>query len=117
MTRQPHLFDDCTATITTTQPGLFNPNAVEAGDSASTCRNCGRPMLRTESGFLCCPVGHGKLIDERGNEPEPEDWPRFAARVAKRHQRDAAYYGFPPCECGACHFNAMSLARLTGRRL
>jgi hypothetical protein len=110
--RQPDLFSPMLARVTSQQGQLFDPQDARAGDSYRRCRECGAYLVRTESGFLCCPAGHGRLIDERGNEPPAEDWPRFAARVAKRHQRDAAYFRLPPCQCGACRYTA---ARLTGR--
>lgn len=123
MTRQPHLYDDATATVTSRQARLFDPNAAEAGDSALTCCTCGRAMVRTESGFLCCPAGHGKLLDEGATgEPDDQDdgdqddngmgptmaahlpWDRYARIVARRHRRRAAYYRMPACQCGACRF-------------
>lgn len=36
------------------QPGLFSPK----------CGECGRELVTTESGFLCCPMGHGRLVVE-----------------------------------------------------
>jgi hypothetical protein len=32
-----------------------------------TCEECGAPLARTESGFIACPFGHGKLreVDQR----------------------------------------------------
>lgn len=35
-------------------PDLFTPR----------CETCDRSMIRTESGFLVCPMGHGKLASE-----------------------------------------------------
>jgi hypothetical protein len=72
MTQQPHLWDTSTATITSRQPRLFDPNAVEAGDTPLVCCTCGRPMVRTESGYLCCPAGHGKLIAEEVEDGDPD---------------------------------------------
>jgi hypothetical protein len=86
-------------------------------------------MLRTESNFLCCPGGHGKLIDEGATDrgPDQDDhnaaalddgmgptksvhlpWPRYARIVARRHRRRAAFYRMPPCTCGACMHAAVS---------
>jgi hypothetical protein len=64
------LYDDSTATVISRQTTLFDPNDVTAGDSHLTC---GRPMVRTESGYLCCPAGHGRLIDEGIPEPDQDD--------------------------------------------
>ena len=123
MTRQPHLYDDATATVTSRQATLFDPNDVAAGDSALTCCTCGRPMVRTESGFLCCPAGHGKLIGEgaTGEPDDPDDgdqdddgmgptmaahlpWERYARIVARCHRRRAAFYRMAACQCCACRF-------------
>lgn len=40
------------------QPNLF-----------ALCQECGRAMEKTESGFLVCPAGHGRLHAE----PRPDD--------------------------------------------
>jgi hypothetical protein len=125
VTRQPHLYDDATATLTSRQATLFDANDAAACDSALTCCTCDRPMVRTESGFLCCPTGHGKLID-KGATGEPDDqdhcdqdeygmgptmaahlpWDRYARTVARRHRRRAAYYRMPACRCGACRITS-----------
>ena len=36
------------------------------------CGECGRQLTRTQSGYLACPLGHGKLRvdDEAPEEPE-----------------------------------------------
>ena len=112
MTRQPHLYDDSTATVTSRQATLFNPNNAAAGDSPLTCCTCGRPMVRTESGYLCCPAGHGKLIDEgatagdvdQDDGDHADDWPDVAAIVAEQHAARAKWLGHPECNCGACRF-------------
>src|SRR5262249_27499642 len=111
VTRQPHFYDDTTATITSRQATLFDPNDVAAGDSLLTCCTCGRPMVRTASDYLCCPAGHGKLIDERATEPDDEEqdvnrgadrWAIEAALIAERHAARTAWLAWEPCECGAC---------------
>ncbi len=47
----------------TEEPNLF----------ALRCEECGRVLVQTTSGYLCCPRGHGKLrLDElRTAEEEP----------------------------------------------
>jgi hypothetical protein len=135
MTRQPHLYDAATATVTSRQATLFDPNDVAAGDCPLTCRTCDRPMVRTASGYLCCPAGHGKLIDEGATDRAPDQddqdgadlddvmgptrsahlpWPRYAWMVACRHRRRAAFYQIPPCTCGACMYSAAR--RIDGAR-
>jgi hypothetical protein len=121
------LYDAATATVTSRQATLFDPNDVAAGDSPLKCCTCHRPMVRTDSGYLCCPAGHGRLIDERatdrGSDQDDHDaadlddgmgptrsahlpWRRFARMVARRHRRRAAFYRMPPCTCGACTYAA-----------
>ncbi len=40
------------------------------------CSVCGRIMINTPSGYICCPVGHGRLLvaipqaDETYREPD-----------------------------------------------
>jgi hypothetical protein len=36
------------------------------------CGECGRYLERTPSGFRACPLGHGKLIREAEDDPQPE---------------------------------------------
>jgi hypothetical protein len=107
------LYDDSTATVTSREATLFDPYDVAAGDSPVTCGTCGRPMVRTESGCLCCPAGHGRLIDEGVPEPNQDDeseagpadpWERYAAAVARRHAKRARWLGWQTCRCGACRF-------------
>src|SRR5262245_40094798 len=114
MTHQRHLYDRATATIRSRQATLFDPHAAEAGDSALTCCECGRLLVRIESGYLCCPAGHGRLIGEGSTEPEQDDedqearpadpWKRYAAAVARRHSKRARWLAWRPCQCGACRF-------------
>jgi len=89
-------------------------------------------MVRTESGYLCCPTGHGKLIDEGAtDEADDEDegdqdddgmgptmaahlpWERYARIVARCHRRRAAFYRMPACKCGACRFTRCLRSRFT----
>jgi hypothetical protein len=65
MTRQPNLFDPMCATVRTQQPKLWADGPRE---SSLTCE-CGEPLLATQSGFLCCPLGHGRLF-EAANDPK-----------------------------------------------
>lgn len=74
MTYQPHLYDDLTATVTSRQGRLFDPQDVAAGDSHLTCCTCGRPMVRTGSGYLCCPKGCGRLLEEIGDAEKSGAW-------------------------------------------
>lgn len=63
-----------------TQRDLFNPFSREhaaQGElfddgpevSALSCVECGEPLERTPSGYLCCPKGHGRLIAEESANP------------------------------------------------
>ncbi len=47
---------------TTRQPGLFDQDGPEVSDLA--CASCGELLVRTQSGYLACPRGHGRLISE-----------------------------------------------------
>lgn len=49
------------ATTTAHQAELFDTDGPEL--SALSCDCCGEPMERTPSGYLCCPRGHGRLIE------------------------------------------------------
>lgn len=60
MTKQPDLFRPMCATVRTKQPTLFADGPRE---SALSCGQCGRPLIRTPTGFLCCPAGCGRLIE------------------------------------------------------
>jgi hypothetical protein len=37
------------------------------------CEDCGHYLTRTPSGYLACPLGHGKLIRETPDDPQPAD--------------------------------------------
>lgn len=43
----------------TDEPDLFRPR----------CGECGKPLHRTESGYLACPDGHGKLVVDMTDPP------------------------------------------------
>jgi hypothetical protein len=68
-------------------------------------------MIRTESGYLSCPMAHGKLLTEAAEPEEDEDdapapasdWPRQARQIAKRHAERDNWHGRRwHCRCGAC---------------
>jgi hypothetical protein len=121
MTRQADLFRPMCAPVVTQQGQLFDP--ADGPGSPHRCQ-CGEYLERTESGYLCCPKGHGKLLTEPpavepADKPDAEDddepapaseWPRQARRIAKRHARRDNWHGRRwHCQCGAC-----SRARLDG---
>ena len=56
MTTQPRLWGH--ADTATVQPGLFDGLPVV---SDVACQECGRLLVETESGYLCCVMGHGRL--------------------------------------------------------
>ena len=62
MTRQPDLFSPCLAHVSSRQGRLFDANGPPL--SALSCVTCGQPLVRTPSGYLACPRGHGKLLTE-----------------------------------------------------
>jgi hypothetical protein len=37
------------------------------------CQECGHYLARTASGFLACPLGHGRLVREADDDPQPAD--------------------------------------------
>lgn len=57
---QPRLFGPPAETYRDT--GLFDECQADEPTGLS-CSACGRPMIRTESGYLCCTRGHGKLLE------------------------------------------------------
>jgi hypothetical protein len=118
MHTQPDLFLPMCATVRGRQGELFDP--ADAPPCGLTCQECGRALVHTESGYLCCPRGHGKLLTEAAAEPDDEadddepapasPWPRQARRIARRHARRDNWHGHRwSCCCGAC-----SRARLDG---
>lgn len=67
MNTQPTFFGH--ANTRTRQPRMFD----DAGPAESNLScECGEPLTRTPSGFLCCPLGHGKLM-EAANDPRRWD--------------------------------------------
>lgn len=105
MTKQRHLYDESTATIRGRQGDLFDGQPVYVG---LACDACGRELVETESGYACCPAGHGKLLTVAGDEPADvlEDllhWRAKAEGIAQTHATRQAWLDAPPCECGACN--------------
>src|SRR5262245_66289863 len=83
----------------TVQRELFDPSAP--AESAERCRECGEHLVSTQSGYWCCPRGHGRLRCET----RPDDWPAFAKQVAAEHAERVVALGWNDgyrCECGAC---------------
>jgi hypothetical protein len=58
------------------QGELFAQAAAIDSDSDQRCVQCGAFLVRTESGFLCCPRGHGKLLIDSFDD-DPERWGRW----------------------------------------
>jgi hypothetical protein len=71
MHTQGDLFRPMCARVSARQGRLFD-DAGPPG-SARTCATCGEHLTRTPSGFLCCPVGHGRLF-EAANDPANWDF-------------------------------------------
>jgi hypothetical protein len=111
--RQPDLFSPALARQFHRQAELFDQAAATDADSDIACSACGAFLVRTVSGFLCCPRGHGKLLTEAVPDPEAveaetddvEPWPVEALAIAKQHaKRDRWLWGRSRCICGACRF-------------
>ena len=62
MNVQRDLFRPMCALWLSEQPELFPPSLGEVSDLA--CGECGEFLVRTPSGWLACPRGHGKLTCE-----------------------------------------------------
>jgi hypothetical protein len=43
------------------------------------CEQCQRQLIRTASGYLACPNGHGQLKEDLYELPEPDDSPTLFA--------------------------------------
>jgi hypothetical protein len=95
------------------QGDLFDEGAATDADSNLRCTVCQSFLVRTASGYLCCPRGHGKLLTKAVDDSEPakdiepaEDckpWPVQAHAVAKLHaKRETWLWGRWRCICGAC---------------
>jgi hypothetical protein len=96
MQEQGNLFSPFKDTPTV-QRELFDQSAP--AESAERCRECGECLVSTQSGYWCCPRGHGRLR----TETRPDDWPAFAKQVAAEHaERIAALAWDERCERGAC---------------
>jgi hypothetical protein len=70
MNVQRDLFRPMCALWHSTQPELFPPSLEEV--SVLACGECGEFLVRTPSGWLACPRGHGKLTCEE--EPGEETY-------------------------------------------
>jgi hypothetical protein len=70
MTRQASLYDPMLATVRTRQGELFTSAPAAVG---LRCPDCERHLVETESGYLCCPAGHGKLIPNVPDEDDGEE--------------------------------------------
>jgi hypothetical protein len=70
MNVQRDLFHRMCARVQARQGELFAPGEDER--SNVPCGECGECLVRTPSGWLCCPRGHGKLIYEA--EPGEESY-------------------------------------------
>jgi hypothetical protein len=66
VTKQPDLFTPMCAAHRTRQGRLFDTDGP--ADSALCCGACGRPLTPTPFGSLCCPRGHGRLVEETDDE-------------------------------------------------
>lgn len=115
MTNQLDLFEPF-ADARTRQGELFAGVPAAVG---LRCPVCDRHLVETESGYLSCPMAHGKLRpalvseqpDDEDDEPVPPlPWPREARRIAKLHANRDNFEGRRwRCTCGAC-----TRARLDG---
>jgi len=79
MTRQPDLYHPMLATVRARQGRLFDTDGPTA--QSLRCSECGHDLERTPSGYLACPLGHGRLIREYERDPRPADdwdWPDAA---------------------------------------
>jgi hypothetical protein len=72
MTRQPDLFRPMCASVRARQGELFDTGGPPA--TWLRCRHCGRFLARTPSGFLACPMGHGKLLREATDPQSADEW-------------------------------------------
>jgi hypothetical protein len=52
---------------------MTRPKHDEPALYSLRCAECGHYLARTPSGFLACPLGHGKLIRETDDDPQPAD--------------------------------------------
>jgi hypothetical protein len=115
MHRQPDLFSPMLARSHHRQGELFDQAAATDADSGLRCARCQSFFVRTTSGYLCCPRGHGKLLAEAVEDHEPAEdtepaedcrpWPVQAHALAKRlAKRDQWLWGRWRCICGACRF-------------
>lgn len=60
--KQLHLYDASTATVRSKQLTLWSEDDYQY--TGLSCATCGRRMVRTPSGYVACPAGHGRLLAE-----------------------------------------------------
>lgn len=70
MTTQPTMFGY--AVTTTAQPELF-ANDGKHLDRAERCPECLEPLVLTPNGYIACPMGHGRLIEQTNDAPAEAD--------------------------------------------
>jgi len=76
MHKQSDLFRPFLAETFAHQADLFPDRSRE---SALACEQCGRYLIETASGYLCCPRGHGRLkIAEQAPADTMDDADLFA---------------------------------------
>lgn len=46
---------------------------------ALRCETCDTYLWRTQNGYLCCPFGHGGLIEQQDEPPEVDEASLFDA--------------------------------------
>lgn len=73
MHSQGDLFRPMCATHHTTQGRLFDLDGPAESDLA--CQQCGEYLVRTQSGYLCCPEGCGRLIEATVPRGTPDQEP------------------------------------------
>ncbi len=69
--KQSDLFQPMLAKTYGHQADLFQDNGAEVDIH---CETCGEYMVRTESGYVTCPKGHGKLLEEGAQPYEGGLW-------------------------------------------
>jgi hypothetical protein len=69
---QGDLFRPMCGRTTARQGDLFAPGYDEV--SHLVCCVCGAYLVRTPSGYLCCPAGHGKLREAEPTEEPYGSW-------------------------------------------
>ena len=81
MHTQRDLFDSCRAELHARQDDLFQ--AHEYMGTALRCVDCGEYLEETGSGYLACPLGHGRLLTQ---EPHPASRHGFDCPIRRRQE-------------------------------